>query len=555
MCTLAAVACSSSGTWRRIETPHFVLRTDLSQREAKRAGIALETTRDALVSAAWSTFGFAAEKTEVYVLANGLEFERYFGKSTHGLFARHRPPRFFLYGSATRWELRRAAQRPTPSVLRHEMVHQLASEVLPRNPRGFSEGWAEFLEPIYYADDQKHVVVGALNYEALSWYRMIRTTKLTDALDWKEGVSTMAEREAKGLYGISWLFVHWLFHRRPAELHRFVEELRRGAPPEQALQAALPNFDPAAIDRELFQYQRYTRFTRFDQNLRPLVETPVSEATLAERRLDPREVEVVKELLAAVGEAHTGRSHRRDPSPDVARPSDKPSAPSIDYAALPMLSQYPCGPEEGVDVPSVGGSAMGKAHTRPTHGSESSESPDAPADTPAREPTAVAPRAARPFDYEALPKLPQYPCGPGGSVDAALPESSATEPAASRPGGPKRSTGAGPRRGSQTTSQWPVPTGRLAPEIVQKIIRAAYAPLRACYEEGRKSTENLGGKVTVRFDIEADGTVSRYQPICTSLPDPKVVSCIAQNFTKLQFPKPTGGIVRVVYPVTFAPGD
>jgi hypothetical protein len=484
LCAFAAIACSSGGTWRRVDTPHFVLRTNLGASEAKRAGLALETTRDALVSAAWPTFPFAAEKTEVYVLANGLDFERYFGKRTHGLFTRDKPSRFFLYGSATRWELSRTAQRPTPSVLRHEMVHQLASEVLPHQPRWFSEGWAEFLEPIYYADDQKHVVVGALNYQALAWYRMIRTTKLTDALDWKEGVATMAEREAKGLYGISWLFVHWLFHRHPAELTRFVDELSRGTAPEQALRAALPNFDAAAVDRELFQYQRYTRFARFDQNLRPLVETPVAEATLAEQLLDPGEVDAVKELLAAVGDAHTGRSHRQDRSFDVDRPSDKPTASSIDYAALPMLPQYPCGPAEGAEVPSVG---------RP------------------------------PVD--------------GTSENG---QSSTSES--------RSSTASGP-------SFLPTSRGKVPTEVTQRVIRGADEDLRACYNEGLTRNTDLGGRVTFRFVIAEDGSVRHLRTVCTSLPDPIVVRCMAERFANFHFAKPPGGALSIVYPILFSPGD
>jgi hypothetical protein len=355
---LAAAACSSNGTWRRIETPHFILRTDLNQSEAKRAGIALETTRDALVSAAWPTFPFAPEKAEVYVLANGLDFERYFGKSTHGLFTRDKPARFFLYGSAKRWELRRTAHRPTPSVLRHEMIHQLGSEVLPHQPRWYSEGWAQFLEPIYYSDDQKHVVVGGINHEALFWYRTIRTTKLADALEWTERPATRAERAVKGLYGISWLFVHWLYHRHPDELRRFVDELSQGQSPDHALQTAMPNFDPTAADRELFQYQKYLRFARFDQNLRPLVETPVSESSLEEHLLDAREVGEVEELLAAVGQAHTGRSDRGDPPTEVER--NEPSRTTrAEYAALPMLPQYPCGPEERANAPWATGSPAG----------------------------------------------------------------------------------------------------------------------------------------------------------------------------------------------------
>ena len=470
LCALLAVACSSSGTWRRIDTPHFVLRTDLSSSEAKRAGLALETTRDALVSAAWPRVKFRAEKTHVYVLANGIEFERHFGPRTAGIFSHQTPPVFILYGSADRWELRRTAHRPTPSVLRHEMAHQLSAEVWPGQPRWFSEGLAEFLEPVFYAEDDQNVVIGGINFEALGAYRHVRTLKVADALSWKEGIGTLAEREAAGLYGLSWLFVHWLYHRHPEQLGRYLDELQRKTPHEDAFKIAMKDLDLTNIDRELHEYQK---FARFDDILRPVVATSLSESALEERLLAKDEVKEVQDLLTA----------------------------------------------------------MGKSHTRPTHGSES---PDAPGDAAAPEPTAVAPRTARRIDYKALPVLPQYPCE---EVDAPTEESSPTQAAVSRKGGPKRATAAGARGASQAASPQ-APEGRLPPAIIQKIIRASYPKMRACYEEGLKKTENLGGMVTTRVVIARDGSVASHTMVCTSLPDPTVVNCVGQQFRTLRFPKP-----------------
>jgi hypothetical protein len=147
--------------------------------------------------------------------------------------------------------------------------------------------------------------------------------------------------------------------------------------------------------------------------------------------------------------------------------------------------------------------------------------------------------------------LPQYPCE---GTDAPTEESSPTEAAASGTGGPKRSTAAGARGASQAASP-AAPNGRLPPAIIQKVIRASYAKMRACYEEGLKRTENLGGKVTTRFVIARDGSVTSHTMVCTSLPDPTVVNCVGQQFRTLRFPKPEAGVVTVAYPITFEPGD
>jgi len=65
---------------------------------------------------------------------------------------------------------------------------------------------------------------------------------------------------------------------------------------------------------------------------------------------------------------------------------------------------------------------------------------------------------------------------------------------------------------------------------------------------------NLTGKVTARFVIELDGTVSHASNGGSDLSDPEVVKCIASQFFKIQFPPPDGGIVTVVYPIMLSPG-
>ena len=41
----------------------------------------------------------------------------------------------------------------------------------------------------------------------------------------------------------------------------------------------------------------------------------------------------------------------------------------------------------------------------------------------------------------------------------------------------------------------------------------------------------------------------------SELPDQGVISCVVRGFGNLSFPQPEGGIVTVVYPIIFNPGD
>jgi hypothetical protein len=97
-------------------------------------------------------------------------------------------------------------------------------------------------------------------------------------------------------------------------------------------------------------------------------------------------------------------------------------------------------------------------------------------------------------------------------------------------------------------------TGRLPPEVVQRIVRQNYGRFRMCYESGLQKNPNLSGRVTARFVIGRDGAVANVANGGSDLPDSGVVSCVVQAFYGLSFPTPENGIVSVAYPIMFSPG-
>lgn len=97
-------------------------------------------------------------------------------------------------------------------------------------------------------------------------------------------------------------------------------------------------------------------------------------------------------------------------------------------------------------------------------------------------------------------------------------------------------------------------SGRLPPEVIQRIVRQNYGRFRMCYEQGLARNPNLEGRVSVRFVIGRDGSVSNVGNGGSDLPDSSVISCVISAYYGLSFPQPEGGIVTVVYPIMFAPG-
>ena len=100
-----------------------------------------------------------------------------------------------------------------------------------------------------------------------------------------------------------------------------------------------------------------------------------------------------------------------------------------------------------------------------------------------------------------------------------------------------------------------ITNGRLPPEVIQRIVRQNFGRFKLCYEEGLRGNPSLTGRVAVKFIISRDGSVGTTQDGGSDIPDASVTQCVVRGFSNLTFPQPQGGIVTVVYPITFTPGD
>ena len=101
-----------------------------------------------------------------------------------------------------------------------------------------------------------------------------------------------------------------------------------------------------------------------------------------------------------------------------------------------------------------------------------------------------------------------------------------------------------------------VVTGKLAPEVVQRIVRQNFGRFRLCYENGLRRNPTLAGRVTTKFEIGGTGVVTSSADSGSTLGDTDVVACIVSRFKNLSFPEPEGkSSVTVVFPLELAPGS
>lgn len=97
--------------------------------------------------------------------------------------------------------------------------------------------------------------------------------------------------------------------------------------------------------------------------------------------------------------------------------------------------------------------------------------------------------------------------------------------------------------------------GRLSAAEVQAVMSSRNAEYRTCYEDGLRRNPYLTGRMLMHFVVEPDGTISEADADRSDLPDQRVIECVARHVKRLRFPEPKGGgIVDVVYPITFSPG-
>jgi hypothetical protein len=139
--------------------------------------------------------------------------------------------------------------------------------------------------------------------------------------------------------------------------------------------------------------------------------------------------------------------------------------------------------------------------------------------------------------------------------------------AAAGPGGPKGTGGPGrdlagggdlgAKKAGRvtTTSTEPLVLGGLDRALVDSVIKRKISQIKYCFDRELQKDPSLGGKLTIRFTIAKDGSVSQARTHSSTVGSPAVEACVTQRFYQMAFPEPKGGgIVEVRYPFIFSGG-
>jgi hypothetical protein len=88
-------------------------------------------------------------------------------------------------------------------------------------------------------------------------------------------------------------------------------------------------------------------------------------------------------------------------------------------------------------------------------------------------------------------------------------------------------------------------SGKLAPDIVRRILRQNFGRLRLCNEKAVPDQRMPAGIVTLRFVIGPDGSVAQATVTNDGPAARGVAECIVQAIENLNFPRPSQGVVAV----------
>ena len=97
--------------------------------------------------------------------------------------------------------------------------------------------------------------------------------------------------------------------------------------------------------------------------------------------------------------------------------------------------------------------------------------------------------------------------------------------------------------------------GSLDRSLVDAVIKRNMAQIRYCYQRELTKNPSLAGKITIKFVIAKDGSVSQATTKTSTMDNTVVESCIAGRVQKMTFPEPEpgSGVVIVTYPFLFSP--
>ena len=272
-------------SWRELTSDHFVLKTDLSSKAARKLIAQMEFSRAGLVAALLDGRDEHTRLLDVVAFATQREYAPFASKPDAEAFLDHRRAKECIVLGPVKDYLQ-------AFLVSHELAHYVLYLKVPLQPKWFSEGMAEFATS--GSEPSKRSYVTGI---PLPWnLRAVQKSRVPvrELLAWRGDQSYRS-----GYYPSSWLLADYLVRRYPDALREFETRLANFEDPSDAWNAAFPEWSltapgrPEVLDEELDAYKRnldqgahlWRASASANVSERPL---PPAEAITTRLRLEPR---------------------------------------------------------------------------------------------------------------------------------------------------------------------------------------------------------------------------------------------------------------------------
>jgi tetratricopeptide (TPR) repeat protein len=261
---LLVSAVSAQDNWRKVQSHHFTLVGNASERDLRTVGTKLEQFRSVFAQVFPQTKLDSSVPLTVIVFKNKIAYlpfmPLYNGKASDvsGYFQPGQDTHYITLTSEF------GAVNPYQTIF-HEFVHALTHNATTNLPLWLMEGIAEFYSMCEMSEQDTNVRLGAPISHHLLRLRETPWLPLAQLFAVKQNSPEYNERDKKSLfYAQSWALVHYLLlsnnGQRQAQFNRFLNLLSTGAPVEEGFTKAFQT-DFAMLEQELKEHVRRRNYS------------------------------------------------------------------------------------------------------------------------------------------------------------------------------------------------------------------------------------------------------------------------------------------------------
>ncbi len=304
-----AAAAAPSATWRQLTSDHFVLRTDLEDLESLRMVRELELMRTLLVEALALELPASTPPVQAVAFANLSDLHQFTGDRRVAGWAHTSP--------TGRGQLLLMDGRPDDMgvVVAHELAHALLMQVIPRQPRWFAEGIAQWASSMGRVGSEGQRVLGTLPDAWMAEY--MAPDELSSAKDLLTWDRPDRDQDARR-YASSWLLVRTLLAERPEAFASYQRRLQAGEAASAAWNRSFPEWSLEspdglqALDRILAERARNLRSP--SREVRATVEPKVEVRVLSAAEVHTMRLDLPRAWKPADLQAELDAALREDPN-------------------------------------------------------------------------------------------------------------------------------------------------------------------------------------------------------------------------------------------------